>query len=145
VVQGEDRRGRREEEEDLRLEEIRGILRKVKDGKALGMDGVPGEAWKYGGEEMEEWVWKVCNKIWKGEGWPEEWKEGVLIPIVKKGQGMIVEEYRGVTVMPALYKICASALAERRGGREGVITTESNRIQERDGDNRQYFHTKLFD
>jgi len=36
VVQREDRRGKREEEEDLRREEIRGILRKVKDGKALG-------------------------------------------------------------------------------------------------------------
>jgi len=50
MVQGEDRR--REEEEDLRLEEIRGILRKVKDGKALGVDGVSGETWKYGGEGM---------------------------------------------------------------------------------------------
>jgi len=54
VVQGEDRRGRREEEEDLRREEIRGILKKVKDGKALGVDGIPGETWKYGGEGMEE-------------------------------------------------------------------------------------------
>jgi len=88
-------------------------LRKVKDGKALGVYGVLGEAWKYGGEGMEKWVWKMCNKIWKGEGWPEEWKEEVLISIMKKGQGMIVEEYRGVTVMPTLYKIYASASAER--------------------------------
>jgi len=56
VVQGKNRRGRREEEEDLRREEIRGILKKVKDGKALGVDGIPGEAWKCGGEGMEEWV-----------------------------------------------------------------------------------------
>jgi len=56
VVQGEDRREGREKEEDLRIEEIRGILRKVKDGKALGVDGVPGEVWKYGGEGMEEWM-----------------------------------------------------------------------------------------
>lgn len=26
----------------------------------------------------------MCNRVWKGEGWPEEWKKGV-IPTVKKG------------------------------------------------------------
>lgn len=38
--------------------------------------------------------------------------EGVILPIVKKGEGL-VEEYRGVTMMPSLYKIYASVLAER--------------------------------
>lgn len=38
--------------------------------------------------------------------------EGVILPIVKKGEGL-VEEYRGVTMMPSLYKIYPSILAER--------------------------------
>lgn len=25
----------------------------------------------------------MCNKIWKGEGWPEGWKEGEIIPLIK--------------------------------------------------------------
>lgn len=29
----------------------------------MGVDGVPNEVWKYGGEEMEVWVWKVCGRI----------------------------------------------------------------------------------
>jgi len=40
-----------------------------------------------GGEVLEEWVWRFCNKVWRGEGWPESWKEGIIIPIVKKGKG----------------------------------------------------------
>lgn len=32
----------------------------------MGVDGVP-KVWKYGGVEMEDWVWKVCGRIWKGE------------------------------------------------------------------------------
>jgi len=36
-----------------------------------------------------------------------------VIPVLKKGQGRLVEEYRGVTVMPTLYKIYAMAMAER--------------------------------
>jgi len=43
--------------------------------------------WKYGREGVEEGIWKFCNRIWKGEGWPDNWKEGIIIPIVKKGDG----------------------------------------------------------
>jgi len=103
VVQGTDSRGSREWETELERKEIRKILTGVRDGKAVGVNGIPGEAWKYGGEKMEEWIWQMCNRIWRGEGWPGN--EGVLIPIVKKGQGTRVEEYREVTVMPTLYKV----------------------------------------
>lgn len=37
----------------------------------------------------------------------------MIIPIVKKGKGRKVEEYRGVTLMTALYKIYLMTLAER--------------------------------
>lgn len=66
-----------------------------------------------GGEELEDWIKGFCNRIWKGEGWPEEWKEGVIVPIVKKGEGERVEEYRGVTLMTTVYKLYAAVLAER--------------------------------
>jgi len=122
VVQGTDKKGRRGMEKELEKEEINEVLRRVKDGKAMGVDDIPGEVWKYGGEEMEEWVWQTCNRVWRGEGWPGEWKEGVLLPILKKGQGMRVEEYRGVTVMPSLYKIYTTVLVDRL--REEVETKE---------------------
>jgi len=41
------------------------------------------------------------------------WKEGMVVLIVKKGEGEKVENYRGVTVMAALYKIYVSVLEER--------------------------------
>lgn len=80
VVRGGKReRGKeeRKEEEELSMEEVRKAIRMLKDGKAAGIDELPSEAWKYGGEGMEEWVWEFCNRVWKGEGWPERWKEGV--------------------------------------------------------------------
>ena len=114
-VRGYGRKGgeEMEKEEELRREEIRRAIKKQKDGKALGGDEIPGEAWKYGGEKLEEWLWLTCNKVWKGEGWPEGWKEGEVIPIIKKGGGEKVEDYRGVTVMPSAYKVYAAVLAER--------------------------------
>jgi len=69
--------------------------------------------WKHGGEKVEAWAWEFCNRIWRGEGWPGEWKEGIIVPIVKKGRGERVEEYRGVTLLVTLYKIYVMVLAER--------------------------------
>lgn len=89
VLMGEERLGRTMEERDIEKEEIWNVMRKVKDKKAMGRDGIPNEVWKYGGEEVREWGWKLCNRVWRGEGRPEEWKEGVIVPVVKKGKGRV--------------------------------------------------------
>lgn len=70
----------------------------------MGRDGIPNEVWKYEGEEVREWGWKIC-RVWRGEGWPEDWKEGAIVLVMKKGKGEMAREYRGITLMPTLYKI----------------------------------------
>lgn len=75
-----------------------------------------------------------------GQGWPKSWKEGKIVPIVKKGEGDTVEKYRGITLMPSAYKVYATVLAERlreEVEREGPYPTESGRLQKRDGDDGQ--------
>lgn len=52
------------------------------------------------------------NRIWKGERWPQKWKEGVIVPIIEKREGERVEEYRRVTLM-TVYKLHTAVLAER--------------------------------
>jgi len=51
-----EREGGGEGEEGISRREIKEALRGMKDGKAMGTDEIPGELWKYGGEEVEEWV-----------------------------------------------------------------------------------------
>lgn len=43
----------------------------------------------------------------------EGWREGAIVPIVKRREGEKVEDYRGVTLMPSLYKVYISVLGER--------------------------------
>ena len=106
--------GRRREDErgEIAWEGVTKELGKLRDNKAMGGDQIPNEVWRYGGMEVQVWAWGMMNKVWRGEGWPEEWKEGVVVPIVKKEEGVGVEDYGGVTVMPTLYKVYASVLAE---------------------------------
>jgi len=92
-------------DEMISREEIRSIVRGMKDRKAMGTDEIPNEEWKYGGEKLEEWVWTFCNKVWRGESWSERWKEEIIISIVKKGEEEKMAEYKKVTLMSSVYKI----------------------------------------
>lgn len=56
VIRGERGKKRYGNERELRREEIGRVLRTMKNGKAAGLDEVPGEVWKYGGEKVEEWI-----------------------------------------------------------------------------------------
>lgn len=47
--------GRRVEERELERGEINRAIRKLKEGKAMGIE-LPGKVWKYGGKEVEDWV-----------------------------------------------------------------------------------------
>lgn len=47
------RDGREDSEEEIERGELREILGKMRDGEASGIDGIPAEVWKYGGEELE--------------------------------------------------------------------------------------------
>lgn len=56
---------------------------------------------------------RICQRIWRGERFPERWREGVIIPIAKKRGAKEVRDYRGVTLMATAYKVYASVLANR--------------------------------
>lgn len=67
---------------------------------------------RYGNMERRRWR-SGCGKyekIWRREGW-NEWREGVIVPIVKKGEGNRVEEYREVTLTQTAYKMYVAVLA----------------------------------
>lgn len=69
VVRGKWERRGKEGGRELSKKEIRRAIRKLKDGKVAGYDGIPEEVWKYGGKELIDWGWNYCNKVWKGERW----------------------------------------------------------------------------
>lgn len=75
MVKGEREEGKTGGEGDLGRGEIKSAIRRLKDGKASGIDGVQNEIWRYGGEDVERWMGEFCNKVWRGEEWLERWKE----------------------------------------------------------------------
>jgi hypothetical protein len=67
----------------------------------------------YGIEGIVERLVEVMNRVWRGEGFPEDWREGVICPTYKKGEKNKVENYRGITLLNTGYKMYALILSER--------------------------------
>lgn len=113
-IRGEGRKFIKENDiEEVRREEVEKAIARLKRGKAAGHDEIEGEALKFGGEKVRKEMWEIVRRVWRGEGWPEDWKTGLIVPLVKKGVGKSVEEYRGITLMPIGYKVYAEVLRGR--------------------------------
>lgn len=118
-------------EEELNDEEIEKQIRKMKKKKAAGADGIAGEAWIYSKDrKIRTKLKEVLRRVWRGEGFPKERREGVIMPIHKNK----VENYRGITLLCTAYKMYTSTLMERLRKeirRKEQSTRNAGRIQER--------------
>ncbi|PSN43801.1 hypothetical protein C0J52_15501 [Blattella germanica] len=85
--------------------EVEMTIEKLKMYKASGIDGIPVELIKSGGEKLREKIHRLFSLIWKQEALPNEWKESVIIPIYKKGDKTDCNNYRGISLLSTSYKI----------------------------------------
>jgi hypothetical protein len=69
------------EETESTAEELERQIRNLQRRKAPVRDGVQNEAWMYGTERMVESMVELMNGVWRGEGFPVDWREGVICPI----------------------------------------------------------------
>lgn len=74
-----------EEEKDLEEDEIGNAVVRMKLEKAVGIDSIPMEAWRYGGNVIKNGLIEVIRKIWKTGNIPEEWKQSIVVPLYKRG------------------------------------------------------------
>lgn len=66
---------------------------RMKKNKA-GYNGIPMEAWLYGGVAVRA---RNISK-WKKGITPKDWKMSVIVPIFKKGNKEKAENYRGISL-----------------------------------------------
>ncbi|OXU31569.1 hypothetical protein TSAR_005090 [Trichomalopsis sarcophagae] len=105
-IRGTEERGEDSgEDEQITEEEVRNAIRKMKKGKAPGVDGIQNKVWLYGEGQMIGELTKLLNDIWAGNAIPTEWKTGLITPLFKKGDNEDTKNYRGITLMDTGYKI----------------------------------------
>ena len=72
-------------EPDILECEVKCALRSITMNKASGGDGIPVEPFQILKDDAVKVLHSICQKIWKTQQWPQDWKRSVFIPIPKKG------------------------------------------------------------
>jgi hypothetical protein len=81
------------------------IIAQLKTKKAAGPDQISNELIKQGGHELLSKVYRILVAVWQSETMPEEWRTGLLIPLLKKGDPTQCSNYRGIMLLNTSYKI----------------------------------------
>lgn len=99
--------------EEITQKEVEEVIKNLKRKKAPGADEIRNEVWIYGKEKLLKKLTEVLNKMWILRKTPEEWKEGIIFPIYKKGDKKKAENYRGITLKDTGYKIYTEIIRKR--------------------------------
>ena len=77
----------------------------MKTNKAAGTDGIPVEFYKYCGDILSQPLTTLFNHVMNTSSYPGAWCEGVINPLHKRESPALPENYRKITVTPAIGKI----------------------------------------
>ena len=73
-------------EPDILECEVKWALESITMNKASGYDGI--QILK---DDAVKVLHSICQKIWKTQQWPQDWKRSVFIPISKKGNAKNIQ------------------------------------------------------
>ena len=71
-------------EPDILECEVKRAFRSITTNIASGGDGIPVELFQILKDDAMKVLHSMCQKIWKTQQWPQDWKRSVFIPISKK-------------------------------------------------------------
>ena len=69
-------------------------MNKVSEG-----DEIPAELFQILNDDAVKMLHSICQKIWKTQQWPQDWKRSVFIPIPKKGDAKKCSNYHTIALI----------------------------------------------
>lgn len=94
-------------------DEIREAIKKLKNNKASGEDGLPAEIYKSCPDLMARWLHRILGAVWHSEKVPQDWSDSILLPFFKKGDRRVCSNYRGISLIDVASKIFSVVLLRR--------------------------------
>ena len=93
--------------------EIRRALKELKNGKAAGVDNITAELLKVDTNLTAEALQPLFVNIWNSEEFPEDWMEGIIVKIPKKGDLKECKNWRGINLLCAVSKAFTKIVLNR--------------------------------
>ena len=93
--------------------EVVDALKKLKNFKSPGVDGITNEQLKYGEVGLVDRLVYLFKKVWEEEQIPEDWFKGVIVIVGKKGDTSHCSNNRGITLRSTTSKLLQIILLRR--------------------------------
>ena len=78
-----------------------------------GGDGYPVEVFQILKDDAVKVLHSLCQKIWKHQQWPQDWKRSVFIPVPKKGNAKECSNYLKIELISHASKVTVKILQAR--------------------------------
>ena len=98
---------------DILKDEILTAIKQLRNGASSGPDMLLNEFFKNGSASLINYLLALFNKLFHMGYFPEQWSEGFIVPIFKKGDINEVSNYRGITLLSTLGKLFTRILNNR--------------------------------
>ena len=85
----------------------------ITTNKASGGDGILAELFKILKDDAVKLLHSTCQKIWKTQQWPQDWKRSVFIPIPKTGNAKECSNYHATVLISHASKVMLKILPAR--------------------------------
>ena len=116
-VENTDNMGEIREDPDLdgeiTLEEVKRTIKNLKKGKSTGMDNISAELLQTAGDKITPFITKLMNRLFQVGYFPISWATAILVPLYKKGDRNIEDNYRGISLLSIPSKILTAILNTR--------------------------------
>src|SRR5215469_7185716 len=96
------------------MKEVEGAIKKLRNRKAAGSDGIMGEMIRAGGAVLYSWLVRLMNICWVKGGVPKDWQEACVVRVYKgKGNKSECGSYRGINMVSIVGKLYGRVVIDR--------------------------------
>ncbi len=100
-------------EPEVMISEIKAAIKKLKNDKAAGLDGIYGEMIKAGGETVAQAMKTIIDHIWKTGEWPSDWVRSEIITLPKVPGTQDCTKYRTISLLCHASKVLLEVIRSR--------------------------------
>ncbi len=97
----------------ITAKEVKNAIKRLKIGKAPGMDGLTVDFYKFFAEDLDDILASVFNEVLEDGSLSPSQKIAIITILFKKGDSRLVSNYRPISLTNCDYKILAYILAIR--------------------------------
>ena len=97
----------------ITLDEVKVGLKDLANNKAAGLDLIPAELLKCGGETMSCELTCLVNIVWHSHKVPNEWKHSAIVKLPKKDDLRNCNNWRDITLLVITRKLVCQILLKR--------------------------------